>query len=50
VEISSVAVQQRGELDRMVPGVADAIAHGVVVFRPSYILPIVSSTGGGGEP
>ena len=50
VEISSVAAQQRGELDRMVPGVADAIAHGVVVFRPSYILPIVSSTGGGGEP
>jgi len=48
VEISSVVVPQRAELDRMVPGVADAIAHGVVAFRPSYILPIVS--GGGPQP
>ena len=48
VEISSVVVPQRAELDRMVPGVADAIAHGVVAFRPSYILPIVA--GGGTQP
>lgn len=47
VEVSSVVVQERGELDRMVPGVADAIAHGVVAFRPSYVLPIVSGAGGG---
>src|ERR1700751_363103 len=47
VEISTVVVQERGELDRMVPGVDDAIAHGVVAFRPSYILPIVSGAGGG---
>jgi N-acetylmuramoyl-L-alanine amidase len=50
VEISTVVVQERGELDRMVPGVADAIAHGVVAFRPSYILPIVSGAGGGAQP
>jgi len=50
VEISSVVVQQRGELDRMIPGVADAITHGVVAFRPSYILPLVSSAGGGTQP
>ena len=48
VEVSSVVVPQRAELDRMVPGVADAIAHGVVAFRPSYILPIVG--GGGTQP
>lgn len=46
VEISSVAVQERAELDRMVPGVAEAIAHGVAAFRPSYILPAMP----GGTP
>ncbi len=40
VEISSVSVEERAELDRMVPGVAEAIAHGVVAFRPSYVLPV----------
>jgi N-acetylmuramoyl-L-alanine amidase len=41
VEISSVSVQDRAELDRMIPGVAEAIAHGVVAFRPSYVLPVL---------
>jgi N-acetylmuramoyl-L-alanine amidase len=39
VEISSVVVEDRAELDRMAPGVADAIAHGVAAFKPSYIVP-----------
>jgi N-acetylmuramoyl-L-alanine amidase len=39
VEISSVSAEQRADLDHMVPGVADAIAHGVAAFRPSYVLP-----------
>jgi N-acetylmuramoyl-L-alanine amidase len=39
VEISSVVVEDRAELDRMAPGVADGIAHGVVAFRPTYIVP-----------
>jgi N-acetylmuramoyl-L-alanine amidase len=39
VEVSSVSVQQRGELDRMIPGVAEAIARGVTAFRPSYVVP-----------
>jgi N-acetylmuramoyl-L-alanine amidase len=39
VEISSVSVPSRSELDRMIPGVADAIARGVAAFRPSYVVP-----------
>jgi len=39
VELSSVSVQDRGDLDKMMPGVADAIARGLTVFRPSYVLP-----------
>ena len=39
VEICSVSVQDRGDLDRMMPGVADAIARGFAAFRPSYVLP-----------
>jgi N-acetylmuramoyl-L-alanine amidase len=39
VEISSVSVQERSELDRMIPGVAGAVAQGVAAFRPSYVLP-----------
>lgn len=39
VELCSVSVQDRADLDRMMPGVADAIARGVSVFRPSYVLP-----------
>jgi N-acetylmuramoyl-L-alanine amidase len=38
VEISSVAVNDRVDLDRMAPGVADAIARGVTDFRPSYVV------------
>jgi N-acetylmuramoyl-L-alanine amidase len=38
VEISSVSVNDRGDLDRMAPGVADAIARGVTTFRPSYVV------------
>jgi N-acetylmuramoyl-L-alanine amidase len=39
VELSSVSVQERSELDLMMPGVADAIARGVAAFRPGYVLP-----------
>jgi N-acetylmuramoyl-L-alanine amidase len=38
VEVSSVSVDDRGELDRMAPGVADAIARGASSFRPSYVV------------
>jgi N-acetylmuramoyl-L-alanine amidase len=38
VEVSSVAVNDRLDLDRMAPGVADAIARGVTDFRPSYVV------------
>ena len=44
VEISSVVVEDRADLDRMAPSVADAIAIGVASFRPSYVVP---STSGG---
>lgn len=39
VEVSSVIVENRNDLDRMAPGVGDAIARGVVAFRPSYVVP-----------
>jgi len=42
VEISSVSVNDRFDLDRMAPGVADAIARGVTDFRPSYVVAGVS--------
>jgi N-acetylmuramoyl-L-alanine amidase len=44
VEISSVSVQNRADLDRMVPGVAEAIAQGVAAFRPSYVVPVMPGT------
>jgi N-acetylmuramoyl-L-alanine amidase len=44
VEISSVSVENRTDLDRMIPGVADAIAHGVATFRPSYVVPVMPGT------
>jgi N-acetylmuramoyl-L-alanine amidase len=44
VEISSVAVANRADLDRMTPGVADAIARGVAAFRPSYVVPVMPGT------
>ncbi len=46
VEVSSVVVEDRADLDRMAPAVADAIATGVAVFRPSYVVP----TTAGGTP
>ena len=39
VEISSIIVEDRAELDRMGPGIADAIARGTAAFKPSYIVP-----------
>jgi N-acetylmuramoyl-L-alanine amidase len=39
VEISSVTVEDRAQLDHMVPGVADAIARGAAIFRPAYVVP-----------
>ncbi len=39
VEISSVTVGDRADLDRMAPGVADAIARGAAAFKPSYVVP-----------
>ena len=44
VEVSSVVVEDRAELDRMGPGVADAIARGIAEFRPLYVVP--SAPGG----
>lgn len=42
VEVSSVVVNDRADLDHMAPGVADAIARGVVAFKPLYIVPSAS--------
>jgi N-acetylmuramoyl-L-alanine amidase len=39
VEISSVTIEDRAQLDHMAPGVADAIARGAAAFRPTYVLP-----------
>jgi N-acetylmuramoyl-L-alanine amidase len=39
VEISSIIVEDRAELDRMAPGIADAIARGAAEFKPSYVVP-----------
>ena len=50
VEISSVSVQNRADLESMVPGVADAIARGVADFRPSYVLPTNPIAGGSAQP
>lgn len=43
VEVSSVSVNDRQDLDRMAPGIADAIARGVVAFRPSYVVASMTS-------
>ena len=50
VEISSVSVEDRAELDAMIPGVAEAIAHGAVAFRPSYVLPVLPGAAPGVQP
>lgn len=42
VEISSVTVENRAALDRMAPGVADAIARGAATFKPSYVVPSIA--------
>jgi N-acetylmuramoyl-L-alanine amidase len=44
VEISSVVIEDRADLDRMAPGVADSIATGVAAFRPSYVVPTTGGT------
>ncbi len=49
VEISSVSVADRAEIDRMVPGVADAIMRGIVAFRPSYVVPVIAGPTGGAQ-
>ena len=38
VEVSSVVVNDRADLDHMVPGVAGAIARGVAAFKPVYAI------------
>jgi N-acetylmuramoyl-L-alanine amidase len=47
VEIASVSVDDRAELDHMAPGVADAIAHGVAAFRPLYVEATLPGTATG---
>jgi N-acetylmuramoyl-L-alanine amidase len=39
VEVSSVTVEDRAQLDHMAPGIADAIARGAAAFRPTYVVP-----------
>jgi N-acetylmuramoyl-L-alanine amidase len=41
VEISSIVVDDRAQLDHMAQGVADSIAAGAAGFRPSYVVPSV---------
>ena len=41
VEISSIVVDDRAQLDHMAQGVADSIAAGAAAFRPSYVVPTV---------
>ena len=50
VEISSVTVEERSELDRMIPGVAEGIAQGVAAFRPSYVVPTLSGAPPASQP
>ena len=40
VEISSVSVDNRADLDRMATGVAEAIARGATAFKPSYVVAV----------
>jgi len=50
VEVSSVSVEELSELDRMIPGVAEGIAHGVAEFRPSYVVPSMPGSPQGSQP
>lgn len=45
VEVSSVVVDDKADLDKMAPGVADAIAIGIATFKPSYVVPTRTSGG-----
>src|ERR1700738_4963827 len=40
VEVSSVTVEDRAQLDHIAPGGGDAIARGAAAFRPSYVVPV----------
>ena len=42
VEVSSVVVNNRAELDHMAPAVGDAIASGVAAFKPLYAMATTS--------
>ena len=42
VEVSSVVVNNRADLDHMAPAVADAIARGVAAFKPLYVIATAS--------
>jgi N-acetylmuramoyl-L-alanine amidase len=50
IEISSVSVAERAQLDRMIPGVAESVARGVVAFRPTYVIPTFPSPAGVSRP
>lgn len=50
VELSSVSIQDKADLDRMLPAVADAIVRGVTAFRPSYVTPSVPGAVPGVKP
>jgi len=50
VEVSSVSVEDHNDLDRMIPGVAEAIAQGVAAFRPSYVVPSMPGSPQGSQP
>lgn len=42
VEVSSVVVNDRADLDHMAPAVADAVARGVAAFKPVYAMAAAS--------
>lgn len=50
VEISSVTIPDKADLDHMLPGVAEAIVRGVGAFRPSYVTPAVPGVAPGAKP
>jgi N-acetylmuramoyl-L-alanine amidase len=50
VEISSVSVGDRADLDRMVPGISEAITRGVEAFKPYYVIPTIPATSAAAVP
>lgn len=50
IEISSVSIQDKADLDQMLPGVADSIVRAVIAFRPSYVTPTVPGVPPGAKP